>query len=223
MSGNPGTCEFESLAPNVFVNVVSGDLYVKETDIVAKSSDGDVELDRSYNSVPSTHSGALGSGWDFNVGPNVRLLGSGSGTTVNGPSGWQLNADANGSFPGFQLLKLVTGSAGRTLQDPTQALSYVFDQSGHVSSTADAAGRTFSPTYTTIAGAARMVLWASWRPAGEPHVQPRRHGQGPYRSDGRTARVHIFFRPCRASPRPRSGTVIHNNLRLRRFRSTKQY
>jgi RHS repeat-associated protein len=155
------------------VNVATGNLLVKATDLTIAGTGLSAEVDRFYNSL-STWNEAMGPGWILGVGHDVRLVVTSTDVTFHAPSGYQarFNVNADGTYtapadPGIDatLTKKADGtyelkwhSKEKYLFDSTglwtkhvdkndNALTLSYNASRQVSQLTDTRGRTITFTY----------------------------------------------------------------------------
>jgi len=146
---------FEPWYPYVggMVNLVSGNLYHRTTDIAFQGKGFTLAIVRSYNSMRATVQGAFGLGWTFNYGQSLTVNPNGS-VTGNGPDGSTFLFMAKGTTGGFSPPagvpdRLVKNADGTYTMWTPDGGSERFSSAGLLLSMADRNGNTLTMTYST--------------------------------------------------------------------------
>lgn len=136
------------------VNIANGNLLVSVADVPASDATYGVGLARFYNSSDSRPS-PLGTGWSWDVGPQVRLSISGNDATLSGPTGYTttLHKQPDGSFAAdseeFDGTLTAESGGSHLLARETVGDQYRFDASGALTERIDATGATHTVQQTS--------------------------------------------------------------------------
>lgn len=154
------------------VNVGSGNLLVRSTDLVLPGIEGNVVLGADYNSLnigSSIETGAFGHGWRSRSGIDVRLIANSDGTvTFTGPDGvvgtfTPVTGTSNYTSPGVFKATLVKTSSGWNLTDHNSGSVIAFKSSGKPSTITDRNGNVVTVTYN--ASGQQTKITSDWGPA----------------------------------------------------------
>src|SRR5712691_7300511 len=138
------------------INVGSGNLLVRSTDLVLPGIEGNVALGADYNSRmigSSIETGAFGHGWRSRSGIDVRLIANSDGTvTFTGPDGVvgvfrPITGSNNYTSPGVFKATLVKTSSGWNLTDHNSGQVTAFKASGRPSTITDRNGNVTTVNY----------------------------------------------------------------------------
>src|SRR6266496_120481 len=140
------------------VNVGSGNLLVRSTDLVLPGIEGSVALGADYNSLligSSKETGAFGHGWRSRSGIDVRLIANSDGTvTFTGADGvvgtfTPITGTSNYTSPGVFKATLVKTSSGWNLTDHGCGCVTAFKSSGKPSTITDRNGNVTTVNYNS--------------------------------------------------------------------------
>src|SRR5712691_9726297 len=154
------------------VNVGSGNVLVRSTDLVLPGMEGDVTLGAAYNSRmigSSIETGALGHGWRSRSGIDVRLIANSDGTvTFTGPDGVvgvfkPITGSSNYTSPGVFKATLVKTSSGWSLTDHASGQVIAFKSSGHPGTITDRNGNVITVNYNSSSQQTKIT--SDWGPA----------------------------------------------------------
>jgi RHS repeat-associated protein len=156
------------------VNVGSGNLLVRSTDLVLPGIEGNVTLGAAYNSRmigSSIETGAFGHGWRSRSGIDIRLIANSDGTVtftaadgvvgvfkpITGTSPTQYTS------PGVFKATLVKTSSGWKLTDHGTGQVTAFNSSGHPSTITDRNGNVTTVSYNSSGQQTKIT--SDWGPA----------------------------------------------------------
>lgn len=189
---NPGTGDtgFFTFRPTAAalgakVNVASGNLLVKASDLPGGAGNSHVVVDRFYNSLGPDSSPILSPRWSLDIGPETTLSAEPSGDVIaTGPTGYRIRfvKQPDNSYiapPGFDG-GLVKTSSGWALTRTSKSDQFVFSNAGGLDSTVDAASRPFTVADTSSGGS--TVLSSYGTPTGQ-------RANFSYNGDGRIRRL----------------------------------
>ena len=159
------------------VNVGSGNLLVRSTDLVLPGMEGDVTLGADYNSRmigSSIETGALGHGWRSRSGIDVRLIANSGDTAVTfaAPDGVVgtftcssgcTSAGAVYTSPGVFKAKLVKTSSGWNLTAHDSGQVIAFNSSGKQTTVTDRNGNVTTVSYNSSGQQTKIT--SDWGPA----------------------------------------------------------
>src|SRR5258708_4152907 len=154
------------------INVGSGNLLVRSTDLVLPGMEGDVTLGADYNSRmigSSTETGALGHGWRSRSGIDVRLIANSDSTvTFTGPDGVvgvfkPITGTSNYTSPGVFKATLVKTSSGWNLTDHNSGQVTAFSSSGKPSTIKDRNGNVTTVSYDSSGQQTKIT--SDWGPS----------------------------------------------------------
>lgn len=141
----------------VGVNVVGGNLFVENEDVIPSEADEQVGLNRYYNSfAPPSQSNGLGPRWSWGVGPSVYLAISGETMVLHGPNGYFVRLHKSGSSyvapEEFEGVLTRNEDGSYTLSETEEGDTYQFNAFGVMTSYRNAKGEIFTVADTTISG-----------------------------------------------------------------------
>ncbi len=156
------------------INVGSGNLLVRSTDLVLPGMEGDVTLGADYNSRmigSSTETGALGHGWRSRSGIDVRLIANSDSTvTFTGPDGVvgvfkpiTGTSPTQYTSPGVFKATLVKTSSGWNLTDHNSGQVTAFSSSGKPSTIKDRNGNVTTVSYNSSGQQTKIT--SDWGPS----------------------------------------------------------
>jgi len=156
------------------INVGSGNLLVRSTDLVLPGIEGNVVLGADYNSRmigSSTETGAFGHGWRSRSGIDVRLIANSDSTvTFTGPDGVvgvfkpiSGTSPTQYTSPGVFKATLVKTSSGWKLTGHGCGCVTVFNSSGHPSTITDRNGNVSTVSYNSSGQQTKIT--SDWGPA----------------------------------------------------------
>ncbi|HEY2638801.1 MAG TPA: RHS repeat-associated core domain-containing protein [Streptosporangiaceae bacterium] len=156
------------------VNVGSGNLLVRSTDLVLAGIEGNVTLGADYNSLmigSSIETGAFGHGWRSRLGIDVRLIANGDSTvTFTGPDGVvgvfkpiTGTSPTKYTSPGVFKATLVKTSSGWNLTDHTSGNVTAFNSSGKPSKITDRNGNATTVSYNS--SGQQTSITSDWGPS----------------------------------------------------------
>src|SRR5215472_15172154 len=154
------------------VNVGSGNLLVRSTDLVLPGIEGNVVLGADYNSLnigSSIETGAFGHGWRSRSGIDVRLIANSDGTvSFTGPDGvvgtfTPITGTPDYTSPGVFKADLVKTSTGWDLTDHNSGQVTAFKPSGKPSTITDRNGNVITVNYN--ASGQQTKITSDWGPA----------------------------------------------------------
>jgi RHS repeat-associated protein len=166
------------------VNVASGNLLLKQSDLSIGGTGLDLALDRYYNSLLTTTDPAkLGKGWSWGTGASVRLD-TNTGTTGRvifwGPSGYRVrfdrNAEAGGyaaAAPGIKAELTYDSSNSTYTLEWYSKEKFVFDSSGRLTHHRDRNGNEISFIHDSN-GVMTEIRDTQYRAAGHAHANTDR-------------------------------------------------
>ncbi|MGH3165043.1 MAG: LamG-like jellyroll fold domain-containing protein, partial [Trebonia sp.] len=168
------TSNIGSASPTAY-DPLSGNYTTSATDAAVASAGPALEIDRTYNSLNPSASGAFGAGWSSVIDTSLRN--DGPAVLISQADGRQMrfgeNGDGSYAAPMGNPDALVKSSSGTwTLRDPT-GTKYAFTSAGLISSVTDVNGYAQDYTYNsanqvtaitnTVSG---RTLTLAWGPAG---------------------------------------------------------
>src|SRR5215470_7795589 len=156
------------------INVGSGNLLVRSTDLVLPGIEGNVVLGADYNSRmigSSTETGAFGHGWRSRSGIDVRLIANSDSTvTFTGPDGVvgvfkpiSGTSPTQYTSPGVFKATLVKTSSGWKLTGHGCGCVTAFNSSGHPSTITDRNGNVSTVSYNSSGQQTKIT--SDWGPA----------------------------------------------------------
>ena len=159
------------------VNVGSGNLLVRSTDLVLPGIEGNVVLGADYNSRmigSSTETGAFGHGWRSRSGIDVRLIANSGDTAVTSAapdgvvgtftcSSGCTSAGTVYTSPGVFKATLVKTSSGWNLTDHGTGQVTAFNSSGHPSTITDRNGNVTTVSYNSSGQQTKIT--SDWGPS----------------------------------------------------------
>jgi YD repeat-containing protein len=154
------------------VNVGSGNLLLRSTDLVLPGIEGNVTVGAAYNSLlvgSGIDPGAFGHGWRSRSGIDVRLFPASDGTvTLAGPDGVvgvfsPITGTNNYTSPGVFKATLVKTSSGWNLTDHGCGCVTAFKPSGKPSTITDRNGNVTTVNYN--ASGQQTKITSDWGPS----------------------------------------------------------
>jgi len=140
------------------INVGSGNLLIRSSDLALPGIQGNIALGADYNSRDigsSIETGALGHGWHTRSGIDVKLIANSDGSvTFTGPDGvvgtfQPITGTSNYTSPGVFTATLVKTSSGWTLTDHATGSVVAFNSSGKPTTITDRNGNTITVSYNS--------------------------------------------------------------------------
>lgn len=154
------------------VNVGSGNLLVRSTDLVLRGVEGNVVLGADYNSLligSGIEAGAFGHGWRSRSGIDVRLIVNSDGTvTFTGTDGvvgtfTPVTGTSNYTSPGVFKATLVKTSSGWKLTDHNSGEVIAFNSSGKPTTITDRNGNVITVSYNSSGQQTKIA--SDWGPS----------------------------------------------------------
>jgi RHS repeat-associated protein len=140
------------------VDVGSGNLLVRSSDLALPGIDGNVGLGAAYNSRDigsSIETGAFGHGWHSRSGTDVRLIANSGGSVIfTGPDGvvgtfQPITGTSNYTPPAVFTATLVKTSSGWNLTDHSSGQVIAFNSSGRPTTVTDRNGNKVTVSYNS--------------------------------------------------------------------------
>lgn len=154
------------------INVGSGNLLVRSSDLVLPAIEGNVSVGAAYNSLligTTIETGSLGHGWRSRAGVDVKLIANSNGSvTFAGPDGvtgtfTPVSGTSNYTSPGVFKATLVKTSSGWRLTDHKSGQVIAFNSAGKPTTITDRNGNVITVSYNSSGQQAKIT--SDWGPS----------------------------------------------------------